>query len=338
MARKYTPFNGPGGESFTTDAERMDAASAHQQAAIEAMRRAGQPQEAAPQAQGYQYNPAEFNDWQNRQREMTENKQRLLGTAGDQDRQTIQTGDVGQNYRMETQMKPSLMGQTRADSQYAEGKPLRDFKTQYAMKALQGLDSGDMVGDAVGGQPSSQNRLGEQIVRSMFGVGEDPDIAYNRATKQRITEAMTNKGFEMASSPDPRIRNQGAAILKQQGVNFPQGGIVGAGGDPQQTAQYLTSPQTQVKMKQLLAVIQRGMGSMRPEIAGQDIQTAIQEMAAEAAQMGADPKEVSAMLLQKVEEQIPETSIWTDPIRTTLGLGGALFDTSENALRKSLGF
>jgi len=274
-----------------------------------------------------------------------EQKERLLMTAGDQERQGIAAADVGMNYRADAQMRPSLMGAEDSRAKFQEGKPLRDFKQDYAMKALQGLDPGDMIGDSVGGQPGGipgrqgmNPRLQEQIVRGLFNVGEDPDEMYNREAKQQLSQSLRAKAFEMVSSPDPRVRNQGAAILKAEGVQLPAGGLVGPGGDPQRTAQYMGSPQAKIKLQQLLSRAKSGMDSMRPEIAAQDIQSGIQEIAAEAAQFGADPEEVKALLLSQVEQAIPETSMWTDPIRTTLGLGGALFDTSENALRKGLGF
>ncbi len=348
MARRYTPFNGAGGESFTTDAERMQFADAQRQASIDALRQAQQPQQAMqPQIMGVPVAQSgtgggDFNDWNNRLRASGEEQQRLMQAGGDQDRLTIQAGDVGKNYRADAQMKPSLMGAEDARAQYTEGKPLRDFKTQYAMEALKGLAPGDMVGGAVGGgadgRPGMNPKLQEQIVRGIFNVGPDPEDQYNLKAKQQLQEALRSKGFEMASSPDPRMRAQGAAILKSQGVQLPGGGLVGPGGDPQRTQEFLAQPQTNVKIQQLLATAQRGMGSMRPEIAAQDIQTAMQEIASLAQQYGADPEQVKAMVMQKVEQSIPETNFWNNPIRTTLGLGGALFDTSENDLRKNLGY
>ncbi len=174
----------------------------------------------------------------------------------------------------------------------------------------------------------------KQIVRGKLGLGQDPD----EADKRELNKVMIGHAMEMASNPDPRVRAQGANLLKQHGVNLPASGFAGPGGDPARTVLFLQQPQAGIKIQQLLAHAKRGMGSVRPEIAAQDIKSGLDEIANDAAQFGADPDQIKAAVLQKIQEAIPETNFITDPIRTTLGLGGALFDTSENDLRKNLGF
>ena len=141
MARKYTPFNGPGGESFTTDAERMDAASAHQQAAIEAMRRGQQPQ---GMGEPVMFGGPSENDLRNRTINAREQQQHLLASAGEQERLGIQAADVGKNYRADAQMRPSLMGAEDSRAEYQEGKPLRDLMSE---RVLQGFQGGSPMND-----------------------------------------------------------------------------------------------------------------------------------------------------------------------------------------------
>ena len=134
MARKYTPFNGPGGESFTTDAERMQFADAGRQAAMDALRGGQQPQEAAPMQQYLSEN-----DLRNRTINAREQQERLLQTAGEQERMGVTAADVGKNYRTDVQHKAGIMGAEDQRSQYEEGKPLRDLMSE---RVLSGFQSG----------------------------------------------------------------------------------------------------------------------------------------------------------------------------------------------------
>jgi hypothetical protein len=139
MARRYTPFNGPGGEE-TNEGGGVDYAS---MAAMDALRRRAQPQEAQPmQAQGPDW--ATENALRNRGINARENDIARLTAAGEQERMGITTADVGKNYRTDATMRPSLMGAEDERSQMNEGKPIRDLMSQ---RLLQGFQGGTTMSD-----------------------------------------------------------------------------------------------------------------------------------------------------------------------------------------------
>jgi hypothetical protein len=142
MARRYTPFTGPNGEPI----DEGGGGDYGNQAALEVLRRAAQqPQGAAPMgAPGPDF--ATENALRNRTINAREQQERLLQTAGDQERQAILTADTGKNYRTDAQMRPSLMGAEDERAQMNEGKPLRDLMSARVLAGFQ--DGAGAMSDA----------------------------------------------------------------------------------------------------------------------------------------------------------------------------------------------
>ncbi len=238
MATRYTPFNGRGGESFTTDAERLQFADAQRQAAMQTLRGAApqvDPAAAGPQA----YDPAAYQDWRNRLIDTREQKQRLMQEGGNQDRQTIAASDVGMNYRADAQMKPSLMGAEDERQQLNEGKPLRDLVQQKVLEGAQGgagtmspdqLDQLALLGSIANKQPlpnlRSQRRQDE-----MAGLQMDQFKRQQGVDRiQQALDAGDNAAAEALGAslglPVPKVKfGSGDADLKTLGEDVGQFGV-----------------------------------------------------------------------------------------------------------------
>lgn len=346
MARRYTPFNGPGGESFTTDAERMQFADAARQAAMQTLR-GGQPQEADPQA-GYQYNPAEFNDWQNRQREVRENQQAILGTAGDQDRQTILAGDVGKNYRTDATMKPSLMGAEDDRSLMNEGKGVRDLRNQTKEDLMR--QWGNMgAASALGGKMSPEE-MDQQFLAMQF-INEQP--MSNPADKQRARAdadraRMSQLAASLIGANNPQGREMGAKLFAQDPM-FANMGI-----DPTQLSAAL-APRDASRNPDIMGrasvagPVNRGVQNFvdtaesDPVAASQQINDAIAQAEQAAIQGGGDPEEAKAEILNRLDALVPKRSKASMIIRDILSAfipGGSMMIDSgygTNQARKQVG-
>lgn len=176
----------------------------------------------------------------------------------------------------------------------------------------------------------------KDIIRARFGLPPEQDQAVlTRLQNVQLQNRLTEGDVQALNSPVPAVRMQAASRLRKRGLDVGDGSL-GPKGDPVATESFLSTPAAKVAVDEIIKRAKSAADSFNPEIAAQDVRTALMNLAEQARQAGADPEQISAMVMDSVRKAVPRTTFWNSPIRTAVGLGGALFDTSENAFNDAL--
>lgn len=226
-----------------------------------------------------------------------------------------------------------------------DGAARRALDDQYATVEgnMLGRVFADRAADATSGAPA-QPMTQDQMLKQ-WAVFKNPSL-YG-ASEQRAQErddAMDSQrvaaGTAMMASQDPRARAVGAALLKGSkamgGVDMSALG----GFSPQEAAQaggaFLQRPEVQAEISAITRAAKAAQGSPTAEQDTELIKGKIQRLVARAEQEGGDPNAVMAILNEQLNTELPEASVFSNPLSTIPRWLG--YDmSSRGAVRSGLG-
>lgn len=233
--------------------------------------------------------------------------------------------------------------QTRWTETRKDGAARRGLDDQYAK--VEGNMLGRVFADQAAtatapAQPMTQDQLLKQ-----WAVFKNPSL-YG-ASEQRAQERddaqdaqRVSAGTAMLASQDPRARVVGAALLKGSkamgGVDMSALG----GFSPQEAAQaggdFLQRAEVQAEISAITRAAKAAQGSATAEQDTELIKAKIQRLVARAQEEGGDPNAVMAILNEQLNTELPEASVFSNPLSTIPRWLG--YDmSSRGAVRSGLG-
>lgn len=174
-----------------------------------------------------------------------------------------------------------------------------------------------------------------------FGIlGQQAPVDQDAIDRREYKRLAIAQAMQNLSSPDPQKRTAAQTFLKSQNVDVGDAGMYAPdtfGPEAGQRAEgYLASARGQQAMEQALSAAKKVGWSTDGSRVAQEVNDIINSAVAEAERMGGDGVAVRRAIVKRIGEAVPATTLLNSPLRTILGLGGALFETTENQFRSGI--
>lgn len=273
-----------------------------------------------------------------------------LGSAMD----IAKLGETGATERANIGIRPQMAGIGLAMDQYKDSRNDTASQRAYQEAIAQGklglvkgiFDDHGAAVPGVGAAPSPMSL--DDRMKMLLNI-EHPEMAMDmqrRALDRAETRdtADTQAFSTMAASADPRVRAIGIAGLQKTRAfgQLPPGTVQGLAKPLASTGEdFMLKPEVQAELKALTtALIDASQDTNALELS-QALKPRIDRLVARATEAGADPNQVLQAIKDQLAKAVQPSSLFTNPISTTLraipGLGGVIPQASRDAARQGVG-